>query len=79
MFFSQVPLKIKHLFLVLNKVQDKLKIFFISFECPRYQLFPPEILHRYHYPHLPQFLVLVKYFSSHQQTLTSSDTQPISL
>ena len=51
------------------KVQEKLKIFFITFERPHYQLFPPEISHRRHHLHLPQSLVLVKYFSSHQHTL----------
>ena len=76
-FFSQVLLKIKHLFLVLNKVQEKLKICFITFECPHYQLFPSEIPHRRHHLHLPQSLVLMKYFSSHQHNLRSRDTWPL--
>ena len=79
MFFSQVLLKIKHLFLVLNKVQEKLNIFFTTFEYPHYQLFPSEIPHRRHHLHLPQSLVLVKYFSSHQHTLQSGDTRPLLL
>ena len=77
-FFSQVLLKIKHLFLDLNKVQEKLKICLITFECPFFfffnQLFPSEIPHRRHHLHLPQSLVLMKYFSSHQHTLQSRDT-----
>ena len=56
LFFSQVLLNIKHLFLVLKKVQEKLRIFFMTFECPHYQLFPSEIPHRRHHLHLPQFL-----------------------
>ena len=77
--FSQVILKIKHCFLVLSKAQEKLKIFFITIECPHYELFSSEIPHRHHHLHLPQFLVLVKKFSSHQQTLRSGDTRPLSL
>ena len=77
-FFSQVLLKIKRLFLDLNKVQEKLKICLITFECPFFfffnQLFPSEIPHRRHHLHLPQSLVLMKYFSSHQHTLRSRDT-----
>ena len=64
MFFSQVLLKIKHLFFVLNKVQEKLKIFFITFESPHYQMFSYEIPHRCHHIHLP---------------LGSGNTRPLSL
>ena len=79
MFFSQILLKIKYIFLVLNKVPEKLKIFFITFVFPHYQLFPSEIPHRRHHLHLPQSLVLVKYFSSHQHTtLWSGDVRPLS-
>ena len=63
MFFSQVLLKI---FLILNKVQETKIIFFITFECPRYQLFPSKILHCRHHFHLPQSLGLTKHFLSHQ-------------
>ena len=52
-----------------KKAQEKPKIFFITFECPHYQLFPPEIPHLRHHLHLPQSLVLVKYLSSQQHTL----------
>ena len=63
---SQVLLKIKHLFLVLSKVREKLKILFKTFECPHYKLFPSESPHLCHHLNLSQSLVL---FESSKFTL----------
>ena len=54
---TEVLLKLKHIFLALNKVQVKLKIFFITFKCLHYQPFFSESPHRRHHLHLPQSLV----------------------
>ena len=62
MFVSQVLFKIKHLFFILNKVQEKVQILFLTFECPYYQLLPCKTPHRRHHLHLPQFLVLENIF-----------------